>query len=284
MKNLNPKSDASSRSAFTLIELLVVIAIIAILAAMLLPALASAKEKAKRVSCMNDLKQIGVILNIYAGDSNNKLPCSTVATETQGNSMGDLPYSMADAMASLAGSYSTNNPSGIFYCPGGYTAIQATSYWWNYSSGFRTMPYEWMLSRSGVASSSFGQCNFAVAGNNPFGVPAAGGATYRGFVNRLGVTFPGSGVGVSDTEVVADYVISSGKGQLDDQFVGVASTASVLQAKGYTSNHMRGGSPAGSNILFMDAHVDWRQFKNMRVPAWVTWNAGPDGRTRFFWF
>jgi prepilin-type N-terminal cleavage/methylation domain-containing protein len=113
--------NQKQKKAFTLIELLVVIAIIAILAAMLLPALAAAKKKAQKISCTNNLKQVGLATRIWSGDNGDKYPMAVPfgaggAYDYVGHTPNVAPNPNNPGMVFMVMSNELSTPK-IVYCP-----------------------------------------------------------------------------------------------------------------------------------------------------------------------
>jgi prepilin-type N-terminal cleavage/methylation domain-containing protein len=123
MNSINQNRKRSASRGFTLIELLVVIAIIAILAALLLPALASAKRKAKLSQCQSNFHQIAIACNVYANDYNDYYPICKIGDANTGanfNQIQSQHYTVYIATLSTGSTLvpQTIQPAGVFDCLG----------------------------------------------------------------------------------------------------------------------------------------------------------------------
>jgi len=122
---MKPSAQDTGGWAFTLVELLVVIAIIAILAALLLPTLGRAKEEARAAVCLSNLHQVGIALQIYVQENNNKLPVMYDV-----DLAGDPTGTNASINKVLLTQLGNTN---VLHCPSDYEYYQTngSSYSWN---------------------------------------------------------------------------------------------------------------------------------------------------------
>jgi prepilin-type N-terminal cleavage/methylation domain-containing protein/prepilin-type processing-associated H-X9-DG protein len=161
-------ADEIQRDAFTLIELLVVIAVIAILAALVLPALASASERARGALCMNNTKQLGLAWQLYADDHESQLPYNVGSNNGKGVSAvqtnlnwvngvmtwGTEPDNTNTAKLTDAslGSY-VSRVASIFHCPSD-SALSSQQRQAGWSARVRSYSMNAMVGNAGLASTN----------------------------------------------------------------------------------------------------------------------------------